>query len=207
MKIYDADIRKLLINSFCKVDEYICEDTFFVNEMDICGGLSRVDIAVINGRLHGYEIKSKQDNLDRLPLQVESYSRVFDTMSIVAYESHLDALRKIVPTWWGIKSISEKSESVVLRCVRKEKLNKKIDVQSVSLLLWREEMIDLLTSYGNISSGYISKTRGQLSRMIIKNVSPEVVNEYVRATLKSRTNWKAEKLQAPCDDLHCIQPN
>lgn len=199
MKIYDADIRKLLINDFCKVDEYICEDTFFVNEMDICGGLSRVDIAVINGRLHGYEIKSKQDNLDRLPFQVESYSRVFDTMSIVAYESHLDALRKIVPAWWGIKSISEKGENVVLKCVRKEKLNKKIDVQSVALLLWREEMIDLITSHGNISKGYISKTREQLSKMIVRNISPEVVNEYVRATLKSRTNWKAEKLQASYD--------
>jgi hypothetical protein len=207
MKIYDADIRKLLVESFCKVDEYIREDTIFVNEMDICGGLSRVDIAVINGKLHGYEIKSKQDNLDRLPLQVESYCRVFDTMSIVAYESHLEGLKVIVPSWWGIKCISEKKGKAVLKSVRKEKINKGIDIQAVALLLWKPEMVDLLTTYGNISRGFASKSREQLSKMIVNNVNCCVVNDYVKGALKSRSNWKAEKLQVPCDDLHYIQPN
>lgn len=109
MKIYDVDIRKILYSSFLAEKEFIEEaDTVIINELDVCAGVSRADIAVVNGKIHGYEIKSKQDNLERLPGQVENYNRVFDTMTIVTYKGHLDKVRNIVPKWWGIKCIDEK---------------------------------------------------------------------------------------------------
>lgn len=200
MKVYDRNIRSLLVDSFYNIEEYVNQDTIVVNEMDICSGLTRADVAVINGKLHGYEIKSKQDNLERLPQQVESYCQVFDTMTIVAFENHIDKIKEIIPSWWGIKSVSEKEGQIRIKNVRKGRLNKTVDMQSVAMLLWREEMIELLTVYGNVTKGYMSKTRSQLSEMIIANVQPEIIADYVRATLKSRKDWKAERLQQPCDD-------
>jgi len=36
-------------------------------------GASRIDRAVVNGSVHGYEIKSETDDLTRLPAQARAY--------------------------------------------------------------------------------------------------------------------------------------
>ncbi|WP_168198409.1 sce7726 family protein [Crassaminicella thermophila] len=78
MKIYDPDIRELLLKKFLKTKAFISDPTTkLIHEMDVCFGTSRIDIAVINGKIHGYEIKSEQDTLDRLPAQIESYNKIF----------------------------------------------------------------------------------------------------------------------------------
>lgn len=196
MKIYDADIRKLLFNSFLKEQDYIKEsDTVIINELDVCAGVSRADIAVINGKIHGYEIKSKQDNLERLPSQIESYNLIFDTMTIVTYESHLKKVKEIIPKWWGIKCVYEKNGDVMIKNIRKPKENNNINIQNVAMLLWKDEMIDLILSHSNITKGYKSKTRYDLSQLIKQNIDGNTVQEYVRNVLKTRTNWKAVPLK------------
>ena len=63
--------------------------TLIVEELGIRQGAARVDVAVVNGSLHGYEIKSARDTLERLPKQSELYSSVFDTITLVTAENHL----------------------------------------------------------------------------------------------------------------------
>jgi len=36
-------------------------DTLIREELGVCQGIARVDLAVVNGSVHGYEIKSEQD--------------------------------------------------------------------------------------------------------------------------------------------------
>lgn len=208
MKIYDADIRKILFKSFLEKKEYMEEkDTVIISELDVCAGVSRADVAVINGKIHGYEIKSKQDNLERLPQQIDSYNRVFNTMTIVTYESHLTKVRELVPKWWEIKCIVEKKGHIILRNIRKGKENSNINIQNVAMLLWKDEMIDLLLNHSNIVSGYKSKSRYELSRMIQKHVEGYIVQEYVRSALKTRKEWKAVPIQHLNDDLHNKLPS
>ena len=64
----DSDIRKSLYNNILKKHED-ASDTIVLNELGLLQGACRVDIAVVNGSLHGYEIKSEADTLDRLPYQ------------------------------------------------------------------------------------------------------------------------------------------
>lgn len=45
-------------------------DTLVIDELGLAHAKARVDVAVINGCLHGYEIKSAQDTLDRLAGQL-----------------------------------------------------------------------------------------------------------------------------------------
>ncbi len=54
---------------------YLDADTLVVDELDLCG-LTRVDVAVVNGHLSGFEIKGSTDSLRRLPGQVTVYSQV-----------------------------------------------------------------------------------------------------------------------------------
>lgn len=202
MKIYDSDIRSLLLNSFLEVDEYINEeDTVVINELDVCSGISRVDIAVINGKTHGYEIKSMQDNLDRLPYQIESYNQVFDTMTIVAYEDHIKKVKSIVPKWWEIKCVSSKKDNIIIKTIRYGKQNSNISVYNVAMLLWKDEMIDLLLSNSNITKGFNNKTRSGLAKMIENRIDSHIVLDYVRNTLKHRQGWRAVSLQMLNDDL------
>jgi len=54
-------------------------DTLVVDELGLNHGECRADIAVINGHLVGYEIKSNKDSLRRLEGQVNSYNAVLLT--------------------------------------------------------------------------------------------------------------------------------
>ena len=199
MKIYDADIRNLLLSSFKKISEYTDhEDTVVIHEMDICFGVSRVDVAVINGRIHGYEIKSAQDNLERLSGQIESYNKVFNTMTIVTCDNHLEKVLDIVPQWWGVDYVASSKRGLTLKHRRKAKPNKHIDYLSMIYLLWRDEMIELLARQ-NHTSGLSHKSRRELGRTILNNLDYDVIEEYVLQSLKNRTSWKADLLQQLSD--------
>src|SRR5687767_12122105 len=51
---------------------------------------ARIDLAVINGSMHGYEIKSEADNLDRLERQIPAYNAVFNRVTAVVAQRHCD---------------------------------------------------------------------------------------------------------------------
>ena len=58
-------------------------DTKIIDEMGLNLGSSIIDIAVVNGNMLGYEIKSDRDTLNRLNSQIEQYNKVFDYLNIV----------------------------------------------------------------------------------------------------------------------------
>ncbi|GIO08032.1 hypothetical protein J31TS6_40600 [Brevibacillus reuszeri] len=206
-KLNDADIRKVLYESFTTRDEFILDPTtIIVDELDVCFNSARVDIAVINGKLHGFEIKSERDNLERLPSQVECYNCLFDTMTLVLSEVHLSKARKIVPKWWGIECVVKKKTGVTLKKVRKNKVNPKVQALELTQLLWRQELFDLLEEH-SITKGIKSKTRLELGKIASENICKDSIAIFVRKTLKNRKDWKALQLQQLCDDLQQLQPN
>ncbi|HET7057847.1 MAG TPA: sce7726 family protein, partial [Nitrospiraceae bacterium] len=68
----DSDIRRVLRSKLLlkHADEL---DTVIIEELGLCRGQVRVDLSVVNGLLHGYEIKSDRDSLRRLRSQAELY--------------------------------------------------------------------------------------------------------------------------------------
>src|SRR4051812_12498776 len=78
-------------------------DTALVEELGMCRGQVRIDVAVVNGCLHGYEIKSDRDSLRRLRGQVAIYGRVLDRASLVVGTRHLDDAIVAVPEWWEVQ--------------------------------------------------------------------------------------------------------
>ena len=76
--------------------------TLVVDELGLCEGEARVDIAVVNGFIHGFEIKSERDTLERLPHQVEVYSLVLDRVTLVVAENHAAHAMEVIPDWWGV---------------------------------------------------------------------------------------------------------
>ncbi len=78
-------------------------------------GACKADLAILNGTSTVYEIKSERDNLDRLPNQIATYSKVFAKVNIITGECHLDAIRALVPEEVGILVLNSRFKISTLR--------------------------------------------------------------------------------------------
>ena len=121
-------------------------DTALMEELGLCRGRVRVDLALVNGHLNGYEIKSDRDTLTRLETQAEIYMKVFDRLTIVVGSKHLSSIGTRLPEWWGILQAIQGGDGrlVRFRNVRRPKLNPQRDPRSLVELLWRDDAIRLL---------------------------------------------------------------
>lgn len=184
----DQDIRSVLNQKL--ENKYKDADTIIINELGLLQGLCRIDVAVINGIIHGYEIKSEADTLDRLPMQAEYYNKVMDKLTLVCSESHFDNAINIIPDWWGIKIVTRnKQNNIKLYTYRKEYQNKNIEPMSIVELLWKNEVSDLLLSKG-FPNSIIYKNKSALYELCVNECSLRELKDLVRFKLKTRTNWR-----------------
>ena len=72
----DPDVRALL-KQYLEV-LHAGTDTLVLEELGLCQGDVRIDVAAVNRELSGFEIKSPSDTLKRWPKQRRIYSRVVD---------------------------------------------------------------------------------------------------------------------------------
>jgi hypothetical protein len=180
----DPDIRRELRKRL--LDQYVGDpDTEIVNELKICGGRSRVDVAVVNGHLGAFEIKSAADRLDRLPSQMAAYSCVFDRLTLVCADGHLHDAVQMLPDHWGVIRAEEGRGRLRLRELRPSSPHEGIDDWSRAQLLWRHEMLDLLTAHG-IDSDLRRVPRRKLIDLIVDTVPAAELARSVRDALRFR---------------------
>ncbi len=169
-----------------------------VQELSLCQGQARVDVAVVNGQLHGYEIKSKNDTLDRLAGQVAVYSRVLDRCTLVVEESHLEKAHSMLPSWWGIISVWEDRGKIRMGQTVKGMDNPAPDPYALAQLLWQAEALAILERHGLAAPGLEKKPRRHLWKRLAEALHYAVLSEEVRTTLKSRSSWRVDPAQTPC---------
>lgn len=163
-------------------------DSKVVNELSLPVAGARIDMAVINGSLHGYEIKSASDTLQRLPSQIEAYSKVFDYLSVVTEGKYYLKLKKTIPSWVGLIVCDDKNGLKTVKQVRKPVRNKNVKGFYIAKLLWKEELIDCLTEY---QIPFKKKDRTWiLCEILESNLDIQTLSLAVRNKLKLRNNWK-----------------
>lgn len=163
-----------------------------IDELGLHHGDARVDIAVVNDVMHGYEIKSDQDTLFRLPEQIQVYNSVFDKMTLVVGKSHLYEAIKIVPDWWGVVvAKTDTNGNVIFNTIRKEETNKAQNQLSVARLLWREEALRILEDIDE-AKGLRSKPRDLIYTKLSTVLDQKTLNKKVRETIFFRTDWRSE---------------
>lgn len=191
----DLDIRRALLAEMTKLHAGD-SNTRIVEELGLCQGIARVDVAVVNGSIHGFEIKSERDTLARLPAQCDVYSKALDLVTIVVSPSHLDKTVKLVPAWWGVKTATEIGEKVELRCVRDAFPNPQQSGYALAQLLWREEALNVLEEH-SLATGYKSKPRSAIWERLEQNLSKAELGAAVRHCLMRRGgDWRRHSLQA-----------
>lgn len=177
----DLDIRPALRRLLQESDP---SDGVVIEELGLNKGAVRVDLAVINGLMHAYEIKSDFDTLRRLSAQVEYYGKCFDRVSLVVGPRHIQVARKSVPKWWGIVRVTAGDDGPRFAVVRIARPNPARDARSLIQLLWREATLALLESIG-AAEGVRSKARDVLWDRAIERLSLEDIARAVRDHLKA----------------------
>jgi hypothetical protein len=164
--------------------------TLVVNELGLNHGRCRADIAIINERLIGYEIKSDSDSLKRLMEQVRSYNAIFDRVFVIVGERHVKHARKQIPKWWGmILSMKGPRGAVNFQTLRKGKTNDHIDPMSVARLLWRNEVVEMLRQRG-VSPRVLRQPRANLYECLVSILGTRELRRVVRECLKARRSWR-----------------
>lgn len=176
-------------------------DVLVVDELGLIHGKGRADIAVVNGHLVGYEIKSDDDSLARLSEQVEMYNAVFDRNTIVVGEKHAKNIRSQVPRSWGIMiGRHHAKQGVQFQRLRRAIPNTKVDPYALAQLLWSNEAASILEQLGEPPK-ILRQRRSALYELLIKKLSLTELRRRVTKSLKSRKNWRPRARHAPSDGL------
>lgn len=181
----DQDIRTILHSYLEKQNKFII-DTIIVDELNIKNGLARIDVAVINGSIHGYEIKSEVDTLNRLSNQIEHYNSSLEKITIAVNSNHKEKVFDTVPEWWGVIEVNENYKVLELR---KPKENPLLKISDLLLFLWKDEMIKILEKYEVKYKK--SSNCSTLIETMTQNIEKEKLLHEVRQALKSRKNWRS----------------
>ncbi len=200
MKLKDRDLR---ISLHQEIKDHFSYDktTQIIDELQICNGVARVDIAAINGALHGYEIKSESDTLIRLPNQTEQYNKVFDYVYFVCSENQIDKAYRIIPEWWGIYLAANVNGNAKLSLIKDAEKNEKKDSFSLLQFLNKEELICFGLKYDLGTPSALKKLQKYRLWQILaakvdnSEILMDELSDFLRFSLKTREGFKTRLLQ------------
>jgi hypothetical protein len=180
--------------------------TLVIDELGLCRGAARVDVAVVNGHLAGYEIKAPADTLRRLPAQATYLNAVLDQVTLVVADRHLHAALGAVPGWWGMLRVREgQCGGVHFDTVRRAERNPALDPVAMAELLWRDELVEALAMAGE-SGGILRQPRPVLCRRLADLLGAAGTRVLVTRQLKGRQGWRDPERRAQGGDLRPPRP-
>jgi len=186
----DQDIRRALMRGL-RTRYQGDPQTLVLEELGLRHGSSRIDVAVVNGSLHGYELKSDRDTLDRLPRQCTTYSAIFDHVTLVTGPRLAKPALEMVPEWWGIELAEPcASGEVGFSAIRNPGDNPAPDSLAIAKLLWRQEALALLVELGQ-ARGFLSKPRSHIYSKLAEVAEIGFLRYRVRDRLRNRADWRS----------------
>ncbi|CRL49841.1 sce7726 family protein [Pseudomonas sp. URMO17WK12:I11] len=190
MESRDSEIRRYFHQK--KLRHYHeCPHTLVIDELGIAHGKNRADIAVLNGTIHGFEIKSSKDTLLRLPEQMAEYSRCFEKVSVIAAPNHIEKLLLILPDWCGLVLATKGSKgAIAFRTIRRAKKNPKIEIYAMAHFLWRKEIIDILSQLG-VDEKSLNASRDKLYKLLPADTTIKQLTGLIKNKFMSRIGWRA----------------
>lgn len=188
----DADIRVLLLEQLRQ--RYSDDATAVVlEELGLCRGQVRVDVAVVNGSIHGYEIKSDRDSLRRLAKQAAVYGMVLDRATLVVGPKHAAQAMAAVPAWWEVQIVDTSSRRV--KRLRRGTKNPTRSARALVELLWLEDAQALLAQRGGLR-GFRRRPRREIWDRVCALYALDEIASAVRIQLKARAEQRSVRLRA-----------
>ena len=187
--ILDPDIREALVEK--RLEPHARRSgALVIHELGLAHARRRVDVAVVNGYIHGYEIKSAKDRLDRLPGQIEVYTRSLHRLTLVVAAKHVKRVLEIIPPWCGVlKVLVGTRGGIRFESVRQAKKNPSVDPYILAHLLWRNEVQDILSKY-DIQPAILRAPRAELYKLLVKETPEANLTGMIKDAMTERTSWR-----------------
>ena len=191
----DTEIRAALhAKRLCKLRD--SQDALIIDELGLSHAKVRVDIAVINGCVHGFEIKSSADTLNRLPSQLDIYSKCLSKLTIVCAPNHTFKVMRNTPNWCGILEADKGMRGGIhFRSIRRTGTNPHIELDQLAHLLWRSEARELLSRYDSVVK-VERLSRKQLYTQLASFVTIKELVMSIRQFMLIRQDWRAPPVHA-----------
>lgn len=188
----DYIVRAAFHNSVLK-SEHQDNDTLVMDELGLNNGRVRADIAVLNGKLVGYEIKADKDNLLRLASQVVAYSEIFEQAFIITGNKHFEKVLKLVPEWWGVYLVEPGLDKMYeFFRFRPAEFNTQRNAISIARLLWKAELVSLFEVELECKVKH-HWGKDRLNQLLAETVDTETLGKMVLKVLKNRSGWKTDQ--------------
>ncbi len=165
------------------------ESAFLVEEMEVCSGRARIDLAVIADSLIGIEIKGPKDDVSRLPAQARAYSQCFDQVVLVTHDGLASKAASLVPDWWGIIVGCQSRRGLQYRFIRRPQPNPTLNLDAFLALLWRDEIDALMTDLvgGNTRPRATKRT---MRAELMSRIESPILRHASLKKLRERTDWR-----------------
>jgi hypothetical protein len=171
-------------------------DTLVIDELGLAHARSRIDVAVINGCIHGYEIKSDKDTLDRFATQLEVYRQTLPKLTFVAAPKHVAGIISGAPKWCGVLAAEQGPRGgISFHVLRNAAPNPDVDAIMMAHLLWRDEVIELLDHAG-YAPKELRRPRQQLYEMLCEVMTLREIVASIRTFMLQRQTWRAHPAHA-----------
>ena len=165
-------------------------NTLIIDELGLAHAKSRIDVAVINGCIHGYEIKSARDNLNRLESQISIYRQTLQLLTIVADSKHIYDVLDFVPDWCGVLEVRLGPRAGIhFHVVRPAQPNPDVDPVMMAHLLWHSEVSEYLSLKG-YPPKLLRGSRLQLYNLLCEILSPKEITALIRQFMSNRPVWR-----------------
>jgi hypothetical protein len=184
--IGEKEIRTALVRRLVSTNEHE-PDTLILEEFGVFRGAARLDVAVLNGRLHGFEIKSDFDTLRRLPRQMTRFAGVCEQLTLVTGPERYDAVLATVPSWCGLLVAVRRSFGIDF-LVDRPAVTRSADPSATVKLLWNREAESLLAKYGY--AGRRPRNRTDLCAAVLSVAPQQILRTDVLRILRQRASWR-----------------
>ncbi|MEI8396926.1 MAG: sce7726 family protein, partial [Rhodospirillaceae bacterium] len=172
-------------------------DPVSASEMVVESWRGRVDMALFNGHLHAFEIKSDADRLDRLPDQIRRMMRHFDSVGVVCGDRHLDKVGAVV------EAIGEGRVGVYLVAadgtVRQKRPSRIVAVKEPLALVSFLVRDDIEVAFERDRVPYRKDEYAYILRQQATDIRPSILRSVAMASLKARFRSRGERLIAALD--------
>ena len=183
-ELRDVDVRQSLAGWL--EENHACDQARILHELKVPRPSARVDVALVNGELVSFEIKSDVDSLSRLTSQIPACNSVFDRAYIVTTGRHIKSCLAKIPSWWGIVIACETQKGVFVSEIRKSKINTEWCVRSSLHILTKAELCKIalaLCDQAIISSA----RRDNVVERIASSCDTYFVRKAINEMLKQRS--------------------
>lgn len=181
----DRDIRSAF-RTYLTAQASPASNLVVIEELGLCRGASRLDLASVDEAFHGYEIKSERDSLRRLPQQARVYSDVLDHVTAVITRRHLERVLSETPAWWAVVvAESDMQGGIAFTSVRVGSANRDVNKRALAELIWYDDAIRILEERG-LARGYRGRPKWRLLDRICEVMETDELRAAVRALLRAR---------------------